>query len=220
MGGTSPLGKEPWGRAQERLRVGLQALGLAADTDTETRLLSYLETLSRWNRVFNLTAIRDPEDMVARHILDSLTILPHLPAGRLLDIGSGAGLPGIPVAVLQPQRPVVLLDRSRKRMDFLTEVVARLALTQVVLAHGRVEDHAPEAPYAVITARAFASLNDIALAADHLLAPGGVIAAMKGALPTEELAAVAPPFTVQAVHALQVPGLAAKRHLVALVRAP
>ncbi len=220
MGGARPMGTESWGRAGERLHAGLQALGLAADAHTEARLLSYLETLSRWNRVFNLTAIRDPEDMVARHILDSLTILPHLPAGRLLDIGSGAGLPGIPVAVLQPQRPVVLLDRSRKRMDFLTEVVARLALTQVVLAQGRVEDHAPEAPYMVITARAFASLNDIALAAGRLLAPDGVIAAMKGALPTEELAAVAPPFTVQAVHALQVPGLAAKRHLVALVRAP
>ncbi|AWP24815.1 MAG: 16S rRNA (guanine(527)-N(7))-methyltransferase RsmG [Gammaproteobacteria bacterium] len=220
MGGARAMGAEPWGRARERLRVGMQALGLTADAPTQARLLSYLETLARWNRVFNLTAIRDPEDMVARHILDSLTILPHLPAGRLLDIGSGAGLPGIPIAVLQPQRPVVLLDRSRKRMDFLTEVVARMALTQVVLAHGRVEDHVPEAPYAVITARAFASLDDIALAAGRLLAPGGIIAAMKGALPTEELASVAPPFTVQAVHALQVPGLAAKRHLVALVRDP
>ena len=220
MSGARAMGAESWGRAGERLRTGMQALGLAADAATQARLLSYLETLARWNRVFNLTAIRDPEDMVARHILDSLTILPHLPVGRLLDIGSGAGLPGIPIALLQPQRPVVLLDRSRKRMDFLTEVVARMALTQVVLAHGRVEDHVPEAPYAVITARAFASLSDIALAAGRLLAPGGIIAAMKGALPTEELASVAPPFSVQAVHVLQVPGLAAKRHLVALVRDP
>ncbi len=220
MGRAQPMGAAPWGRAAKRLHTGLQALGLAADADTETRLLSYLETLARWNRVFNLTAIHDPEDMVERHILDSLAILPYLPAGRLLDIGSGAGLPGIPIAVLQARRSVTLLDRSRKRMDFLTEVVARLALTQVALAHGRVEDHAPEAPYAVITARAFASLNDIALSAGRLLAQGGVIAAMKGALPTEEIAAVAPPFTIQAVHALEVPGLAAKRHLVVLARDP
>ena len=220
MGRAQPMGAAPWGRAAKRLHTGLQALGLAADADTETRLLSYLETLARWNRVFNLTAIHDPEDMVERHILDSLAILPYLPAGRLLDIGSGAGLPGIPIAVLQARRSVTLLDRSRKRMDFLTEVVARLALTQVALAHGRVEDHAPEAPYAVITARAFASLNDIALSAGRLLAQGGVIAAMKGALPTEELATVAPPFTIQAVHALEVPGLAAKRHLVVLARDP
>ncbi|WP_297375182.1 16S rRNA (guanine(527)-N(7))-methyltransferase RsmG [Acidiferrobacter sp.] len=220
MGRAQPMGAAPWGRAAKRLHTGLQALGLAADADTEARLLSYLETLARWNRVFNLTAIHDPEDMVERHILDSLAILPHLPTGRLLDMGSGAGLPGIPIAVLQARRSVTLLDRSRKRMDFLTEVVARLALTQVALAHGRVEDHAPEAPYAVITARAFASLNDIALSAGRLLAQGGVIAAMKGALPTEELATVAPPFTIQAVHALEVPGLAAKRHLVVLARDP
>ena len=220
MGRAQPMGAAPWGRAAKRLHTGLQALGLAADADTEARLLSYLETLARWNRVFNLTAIHDPEDMVERHILDSLAILPHLPTGRLLDMGSGAGLPGIPIAVLQARRSVTLLDRSRKRMDFLTEVVARLALTQVALAHGRVEDHAPEAPYAVITARAFASLNDIALSAGRLLAQGGVIAAMKGAFPTEELATVAPPFTIQAVHALEVPGLAAKRHLVVLARDP
>ncbi len=220
MGRAQPMGAAPWGRAAKRLHTGLQALGLAADADTEARLLSYLETLARWNRVFNLTAIHDPEDMVERHILDSLAILPHLPTGRLLDMGSGAGLPGIPIAVLQARRSVTLLDRSRKRMDFLTEVVARLALTQVAMAHGRVEDHTPEAPYAVITARAFASLNDIALSAGRLLAQGGVIAAMKGALPTEELATVAPPFTIRAVHALEVPGLAARRHLVVLARDP
>ena len=218
MSGVQRADAQRWGQAAERLRSGAQALGLAIDPETEARLLAYLETLARWNRVFNLTAIRDPEDMVARHILDSLAILPHLPEGRLLDVGSGAGLPGIPIALLQPARPVTLLDRSHKRIDFLTEVAARLALANVALACERVEDHDPAAPYAVVTARAYASLNDIALAAGRLLAPGGVILAMKGALPTEEIAAVAPPFTVAAVHALQVPGLAARRHLVALAR--
>lgn len=211
---------EEWRQAGVRLRSGVQALGIDLDAETEARLMAYLETLTRWNRVFNLTAVRDPEEMVARHILDSLAILPHLPTGPLLDVGSGAGLPGIPIALLQPTRAVTLLDRSHKRIDFLTEVVARLALTNVTLAGRRVEDHEPPVLYAVITARAYASLGDIALAAGRLLAQDGVIAAMKGALPTEELAAIAHPYAVRAVHALQVPGLSAKRHLVVLARAP
>ncbi len=220
MSGVERAMGEGWGQAAARLRSGVQALGITLDPEIEARLLIYLETLARWNRVFNLTAVRDPEDMVARHILDSLAILPHLPAGPLLDVGSGAGLPGIPIALLQPTRPVTLLDRSHKRIDFLTEIVARLALANVALAGERVEDHEPQVPYAVITARAYASLSDIALATGRLLAEDGVIAAMKGALPTEELAAVPPPYTVRGVHALQVPGLSAKRHLVVLARAP
>ena len=220
MGGIAQPAGEGWGRAAARLRSGVQALGIDPDRDTEARLLAYLETLARWNRVFNLTAVRDPEEMVARHILDRLAILPYLPEGPLLDVGSGAGLPGLPIALLQPARRVTLLDRSHKRIDFLTEVVARLAPANVALAGERVEDHEPPAPYAVITARAYASLGDIALAAGRLLAQGGVIVAMKGALPTEELAAVPSPYVVQAVHALQVPGLSAKRHLVVLARAP
>lgn len=220
MGGAERAMGEEWRQAAARLRSGVQALGIDLAPETEARLLSYLETLARWNRVFNLTAVRDPEEMVARHILDSLAILPHLPAGPLLDVGSGAGLPGIPIALLQPTRPVTLLDRSHKRVDFLTEVVARFALANVTLACERAEDHAPPVPYAVITARAYASLGDIVLAAGRLLAEGGVIAAMKGALPTEELAAVASPYAVRAVHALEVPGLSAKRHLVVLARAP
>ncbi|MHB1671753.1 MAG: 16S rRNA (guanine(527)-N(7))-methyltransferase RsmG, partial [Acidiferrobacter sp.] len=138
---------EEWRQAGVRLRSGVQALGIDLDAETEARLMAYLETLARWNRVFNLTAVRDPEEMVARHILDSLAILPHLPTGPLLDVGSGAGLPGIPVALLQPTRAVTLLDRSHKRIDFLTEVVARLALTNVTLAGERVEDHEPPVLY-------------------------------------------------------------------------
>ncbi len=220
MSGVQQATGEGWGPAAARLRSGVQALGINLTSETEARLLAYLDTLARWNRVFNLTAVRDPEDMVARHILDSLAILPHLPPGPLLDVGSGAGLPGIPIALLQPTRAVTLLDRSHKRIDFLTEVVARFALANVTLACERVEDHAPPAPYAVITARAYASLDDIAVAAGRLLAQDGVIAAMKGALPAEELAVLAPPYVVRAVHALQVPGLSAKRHLVVLARTP
>lgn len=209
----------PWRRAALRLEEGARALGLSLDTEVRVRLMTYLEIMGRWNRVFNLTAIRDPEEMVTRHILDSLAVVPHLPAGTVLDVGSGAGLPGIPLALVFPERCVTLLDRSHKRIDFLTEVAARLALPNVALVCQRVEDHKPAAPYDVVIARAFASLHDIVTATDHLVAPHGVVVAMKGAFPTEELAAIAPPYRVAAVHALFVPGLAAKRHLVVLARA-
>ncbi|HUW98213.1 MAG TPA: 16S rRNA (guanine(527)-N(7))-methyltransferase RsmG [Acidiferrobacter sp.] len=209
-----------WRLAAQRLEEGARELGLAASHATTERLLAYLEIMSRWNRTFNLTAIRDPEEMVTRHILDSLAVLPHIPAGTLLDVGSGAGLPGIPLALINPIRSVTLLDKSHKRVDFLTEVAAQLVLPNVTLVCQRVEDYRPARPFDVVIARAFASLHDIVTATDHLLAEHGVLIAMKGALPTEELAAIGPPFVVRAVHAMRVPGLAAKRHLLVLARAP
>jgi len=208
-----------WHLAAQRLEEGARDLGLSMSRATEERLLSYLEIMRHWNRVFNLTAVRDPEEMVTRHILDSLAVLPYIPPGALLDVGSGAGLPGIPLALIEPARPVTLLDKSHKRIDFLTEVAAQLVLPNVSLVCQRVEDYRPTPLFDVVIARAFASLHDIVTATDHLLAEKGVLIAMKGALPTEELAAIAPPFAVQAVHALHVPGLSAKRHLVVLARA-
>lgn len=207
-----------WRGAALRLEEGAAVLGLSLDTEVRARLMKYLEIMGRWNRVFNLTAIRDPEEMVTRHILDSLAVAPHLPPGTILDVGSGAGLPGIPLALVEPKRHLTLLDRSHKRMDFLTEVTAQLGLPNVALVCQRVEDHKPAAPYDVVVARAFASLHDIVAATDHLLASGGAVVAMKGAFPTEEIAAVSAPYRVAAAHALRVPGLEAKRHLVVLAR--
>lgn len=212
------LDAAPWRRAALRLEEGSQALGRPLDAEVRLRLMTYLEIMGRWNRVFNLTAIRDPEEMVTRHVLDSLAVFPYLPAGTVLDVGSGAGLPGIPLALVEPERGVTLLDRSHKRVDFLTEVAAQLGLPNVELVCQRVEDHKPSAPYDVVIARAFASLYDIVMATDHLLAPQGVVVAMKGAFPSEELATIVPPYRVEAVHALFVPGLSAKRHLVVLAR--
>lgn len=221
-GGRERGGNETqaWQRAVKRLEEGARVLGVGLSAETVERLALYLETMRRWNRVFNLTAIRDPEEMVTRHILDSLAILSHLPAGSLIDVGSGAGLPGIPLALVDPARPITLLDRSHKRIDFLTEVAARLALPNVALVCERVEDFRPEERYAVVVARAFASLEDIAKVTDHLLSQAGVIVAMKGVFPTEELAAVSPPFVVRDIRVLRVPGLLAERHLVMLARAP
>lgn len=203
--------------AAERLRAGIAALGLSLPPEAEERLLAYLALLSRWNRVFNLTAVRGTEDMVTRHLLDSLAVVPHLPAGSLIDVGSGAGLPGIPIAIADPARPVTLLDRSHKRIGFLTEAVARLGLGHVNLVCARAEEHQPASPYDVVITRAFASLADAATATRHLLAPGGVAVAMKGALPTEEMAQLHNTLVIRAIHPLTVPGLNARRHLVTLV---
>lgn len=211
---------QAWQRAVKRLEEGARVLGVVLSAATIERLALYLETMRRWNRVFNLTAIRDPEEMVTRHILDSLAILSHLPPGSLIDVGSGAGLPGIPLALVDPARPITLLDRSHKRIDFLTEVTAQLDLPHVSLVCERAEDYRPAEPYAVVVARAFASLEDIARATEHLVSQAGVIVAMKGVLPTEELAAVTTPFAVQGIRVLRVPGLLAERHLVILARAP
>ncbi|MDA8389419.1 MAG: 16S rRNA (guanine(527)-N(7))-methyltransferase RsmG [Gammaproteobacteria bacterium] len=204
--------------AAERLKAGIGALGLALPDGAEESLLAYLELLGRWNRVFNLTAVRETEDMVTRHLLDSLAVLPHLPAGTLIDVGSGAGLPGIPIAIADPSRPVTLLDRSHKRIGFLTEAVARLGLKHVALVCARAEEHRPPRPYDIVITRAFASLADAAASTRHLLAVNGVALAMKGALPTEEMAQLPGDAAIRAVYPLTVPGLNARRHLVVMAR--
>ncbi|MDA8361537.1 MAG: 16S rRNA (guanine(527)-N(7))-methyltransferase RsmG [Gammaproteobacteria bacterium] len=203
----------------ERLKAGIDALGLALPDEAADRLLAYLELLGRWNRVFNLTAVREVQDMVTRHLLDSLAVLPYLPPGALIDVGSGAGLPGIPIAIADPSRPVTLLDRSHKRVGFLTEATARLGLKQVVPVCGRAEEHQPPRPYDIVVTRAFASLADTLAQTRHLLADQGVALAMKGALPTEEMAQIKGDITIRAVHPLTVPGLNARRHLIVMARA-
>ncbi len=215
MRGSSPVAAGD-AAAAERLHAGLGALGLALPAQAEHALLAYLDLLARWNRVFNLTAVRDTDEMVTRHLLDSLAVVPHLPPGALVDVGSGAGLPGIPIAIADPARPVVLLDRSHKRMGFLTEAAARLGLQNVTPVCARAEDFRPPQPFEVVITRAFASLADAVAATRHLLSPTGVALAMKGALPTEEMAQLPPDVTVRAVQPLAVPGLNARRHLVVL----
>lgn len=205
---------------REQLLAGADRLGVALTTPAAVQLLDYLQLMRHWNRVVNLTAIREPAAMVTRHVLDSLAVVPYLPAGALIDVGSGAGLPGIPVAVAAPARAVTLLDRAHKRTYFLTEVAARLALTNVTVVTARAEDHRPPQRFAAVVTRAFASLGDIALATAHLLADGGVIIALKGALPAEELAQLPPPFVATAIHELDVPGLHARRHVIELAARP
>lgn len=203
---------------QTTLEQGIDALGLMLPADAVPRLLDYLALLERWNAAYNLTAIRDPAEMVIRHLLDSLAILPHLKGETLADLGTGPGLPGIPLAIAAPGRQVLLVDSNGKKVRFLREAIRALKLEGVRAVQSRVED--VEGQFDCITARAFASLADMLTWGGHLLAPGGIWLAMKGKTPDDEFAGVPPEFAVQGVRTLAVPGLgSAERHLVILGRA-
>jgi 16S rRNA (guanine527-N7)-methyltransferase len=201
---------------RQRLDAGLSALRIALDAAAAERLLDYVDLLERWNAAYNLTAVRDPAEMVTRHLLDSLAILPHVGGATLADLGSGAGLPGIPLAIAMPAREILLVDSNGKKARFLREAVRRLELKHVGVAESRVEDVA--GTFDCITARAFASLRDMLGWGGHLLAPGGRWLAMKGRLPEDELDAVPPGFRVEKIVALEVPGLGAERRLVVVRR--
>lgn len=204
---------------ESRLDEGLAALPFRLPEGARDRLLAYLRLLEKWNRVHNLTAIRDPEQMVVLHVLDSLAVLPHVAsATTLIDVGTGGGLPGIPLAIARPDLAVTLLDSSRKKTTFLAQAKAELALANVSVACTRVEDWHPPGPYDVVVSRAFAELADFVAGAKHLVAPGGALLAMKGVHPVEEIARLPASHRVENVLELQVPSLEAKRHLV-LVKA-
>jgi len=199
------------------LAGGVAALGLDVDAAAQTKLLAYIALLDKWNRTHNLTAIREPERMITHHLLDALATLPHLPEAemlRLIDVGSGGGLPGVPLAIARPQWRVTLLDSNRKKAAFLRQAVAELALANVSVAGIRAEHYVPETPFDVAISRAFADLAEFAAAARHLVRPGGHLFAMKGLYPRDELKALSCVFQVVAVPALEVPGLGAERHLV------
>ena len=192
------------------------ALGLALADSQVATLERYLDLLEKWNRVYNLTAIRERSRMVTHHLLDSLAVLPHVRGPRVLDVGSGAGLPGIPLAVAGPALHVTLLESNHKKSAFLTQAVAELQLANVQVVMERVESWQPEARFDTIVSRAFAELGEFASLAGRLLAPQGVLAAMKGVHPFEEIAKVPSTHRVENVVALTVPTLDAQRHLVLL----
>ncbi|MCB1724456.1 MAG: 16S rRNA (guanine(527)-N(7))-methyltransferase RsmG [Chromatiaceae bacterium] len=200
------------------LAGGLAAMSLHLDADQQERLVGYLELLERWNKVFNLTAVRDRADMVRRHLLDSLSILPWVVAGPVLDVGTGAGLPGIPLAIARPQLAFSLLDSNGKKTRFVRQVVAELGLANVEVINGRVEALARPRAFTRITSRAFATLADMLAGSDALLADGGRWLAMKGAAPLAELRELPNGIDAEVVE-LQVPGEPGRRHLVIMQRA-
>ena len=195
---------------------GLDELALTLPPGASAKLMSYLELLAKWNKTYNLTAIRDPLQAVSHHLLDSLAVLPELSdrSGALADVGSGGGLPGIPIAIAQPARRVTLNDASEKKGAFLRQAVIELALANTTVHVGRVEDWRPAEGFAVVISRGFASLVDFIAGCRHLVAPSGVLAAMKGVFPREELAQVPADCDCREVRRLKVPMLDAERHLV------
>ena len=200
---------------RDALERGARQLGLEMDSEVRERLLAYLSLMAKWNKTYNLTAVREPVAMVSHHLLDSLAVLPHLgmPAGAsLADIGSGAGLPGIPLAIARGSWSVVLVEASEKKAAFLRQATIELALRNASVHQGRVEAWQPVERFAVVISRAFARLAEFAEACAHLLAPGGCLAAMKGILRADELAEMRG-WRCERI-ALHVPMLDAARHLV------
>lgn len=196
-----------------RLSSGLAELGVSlADSDRQ-KFIAYLRLLAKWNNAYNLTAVRDPGEMITRHVLDSLTLLPYLHGQRLLDIGSGAGLPGIPLAIARADLAFTLIDANAKKIRFIVQTIGELDLKNVDAVQARVENYRPALKFDTLMSRAFASIADMLTQSRHLCAPDGRFLAMKGVHPREELTALPAGYRVREVVALQVPGLDAARHV-------
>ena len=202
---------------QMQLEMGCAELGLDLTEDQIQQLLAYLALLTKWNKVYNLTALREPAEMLSKHLLDSLALLAYLDAESLLDVGTGAGLPGIPVAICRPHMAVTLLDSNAKKTRFLQQVKAELKLQNITVLHGRVEQ-VDVRKVAIITARAFASIGDIIDLAGRHCDDAGKLILMKGAYPEQELQDATPGFSLKSVTAINVPFCEGQRHLVTLIR--
>ena len=203
---------------RDQLASGVAKLRLELSEQAMQQLLAYLGLLQKWNRVYNLTAIRERSKWVSHHLLDSLTVLAHLPEGSMVDIGAGAGLPGIPIAVAQPEREVTLLDSNHKKGAFLQQAVIEGRLRNCAVHIGRAEDWHPAMRFDGAISRAFSDLMGFADAARGLVREGGWLAAMKGVHPDEELGQLPKDVTVEQIVPLEVPGLRAARHLVLMRR--
>lgn len=201
---------------ESTLENGIGELGLAVSELQRELLLEYIQLLLKWNKVYNLTAVRDPAEMVIRHLLDSLAIAPWCTGQRLIDVGTGAGLPGVPLAILHPEKEIHLLDSNSKKTRFLFQVKTALGLDNISVHHARVESFTPNQRYDAVLSRAFASLLDMVTGCGHLLCESGQFIAMKGGLCESELASVEALDLLTSVHELNVPGLAEQRHLVIL----
>ncbi len=194
---------------------GIEALPFTLNNHQIHQLAALVGLLAKWNRVYNLTAVRDPQAMVTRHILDSLVVLPYLRGDSLLDVGTGAGLPGLPLAIACPDLPITLLDSSDKKLRFVRQVIAELDLDRVTVVHARMQAYQPTQPFAMVISRAVSSLAELHRMTQHLIQDNGRFLFMKGTRPDTELDEFE--YTGQLhVERLQVPGLAAERHLLIL----
>ena len=198
------------------LSTGLEAIHLPLPDNTQDALITYIQLLDKWNKTYNLTAIRDPIEMVSLHILDSLIIGSYLHGDHCIDIGTGPGLPGIPLALAYPDKTFVLLDSNGKKTRFLTHVQQTLGIKNITVVQARSEESKAPAGFDSVLSRAFASLTDMLQMTYHLCSPGGRFLAMKGQYPESELNDLPAGFTVEHVYPLTIPNLAAQRHLIVL----
>ncbi|ROQ44043.1 16S rRNA m(7)G-527 methyltransferase [Pseudomonas putida] len=205
--------------AQE-LSTGARQLGVELSEAQHAQLLAYLALLIKWNKAYNLTAVRNPDEMVSRHLLDSLSVMPfiHSDTERWLDVGSGGGMPGIPLAILHPHKQVTVLDSNGKKTRFLTQVKLELKLDNLQVIHSRVEAFQPEQPFSGIVSRAFSSMENFTNWTRHLGDAQTQWLAMKGLHPADELVALPADFKVDSEQALTVPGCQGQRHLLILRR--
>ncbi len=211
--------KERLARALDALlRTGLKHLGQNYSDQQIQLFIAYVLLLDRWNSAFNLTAVKNPEEMLTRHLLDSLSVLPYLVGERFIDVGTGAGLPGIALAIAEPQHHFVLLDSNGKKIRFLFQVRSLLGLSNVKEVQERAEHYRAEGRYDGVVSRAFTSLSAMVRASDHMLGPGGRFYAMKGRFPDRELSELPKHYNVDVVVKLNVPGLDEERHLIIIQR--
>lgn len=199
------------------LTSGLAALSLKLSDTQQQQLVDYVVMIDKWNKAYNLTSVRDPKQMMVKHILDSLAIVPHLSASageNIIDVGTGPGLPGMPLAIAFPNKSFTLLDSLGKRVRFMTQCVHTLKLTNVTPVQSRVEEHNGENPYDIVLSRAFASLKDMLHWCEHLVDSDGQFLALKGQFPQEEIDEVSDHFQVSRTENLTVPNLVGERHLV------
>jgi len=202
----------------DELSQGARQLGIDLSDSQHSQLLAYLALLIKWNKAYNLTAVRDPDEMVSRHLLDSLSVVPFIAGDRWLDVGSGGGMPGIPLAILFPEMKVTVLDSNGKKTRFLTQVKLELKLDNLEVIHSRVEAFKPELPFTGIVSRAFSSLEDFTEWTRHLGDTDTRWLAMKGLHPADELVALPTDFHLDSAQALTVPGCQGQRHLLILRR--
>lgn len=196
---------------EQRLEKGIKQLGLEITPSAQCKLMDYLQLMLKWNKAYNLTAIRELDSMVIRHLLDSLSIMPYIDQSPVLDVGTGAGLPGIPLAICLPDYQFVLLDSNGKKTRFLTQAKIELDIENIEVIHSRIEEYQPSYGFEIITCRAFAALNTILDRTQHLVTSGTRVLAMKG---KDELPALAEGYIQLAQHGLQVPWLEEERHLI------
>ncbi|XTZ38468.1 16S rRNA (guanine(527)-N(7))-methyltransferase RsmG [Salmonella enterica] len=192
----------------------LDEAGISLSLAQQQQLVAYVELLHKWNKAYNLTSVRDPNEMLIRHILDSIVVAPYLQGSRFIDVGTGPGLPGIPLAIVRPESHFTLLDSLGKRIRFLRQVQHELKLTNIEPVQSRVEDFPANPPFDGVISRAFASLNDMVSWCRHLPTEQGAFYALKGLVPQDEIALLPAGLTVENIVKLQVPHLDGERHLV------